>query len=306
MAYYGADPGQLRALSAQFAKGANVLESHATTLHSLIGSSTSWQGPDAERFRSQWTGRDFKAMSAAIAMLRTSAQDLTRNADEQEGVSGGHGGTAANATSGAAGGASGLFDHIQNTGDDHDDYNDGLRIERVVGPDGKTRLIAYFKGQDSSAYRDFGRSVWMAGGDVDPSMAASIDAALAGCPDGRNTEVMLVGFSQGGMDAQNIAASGRYHVTTMVTYGAPITHADVPGVEAVHLRANSDPMPFIGSHQSGQVFSSNADTPFGQLAHSDAAYENVAGDFDRSTDPRYDHVKSNIEKFDGVVVHADE
>lgn len=309
--YYGADPGQLRALAMQFDKGAGVLESHAMTLHSMIGSSTSWQGPDAERFRSEWTGRDFKAMSAAIQMLRSSARDLQRNADDQERISGGHGGSAADAQSGAAGGASGLFDHIENTSKDHDAYQDGVRIERVVGPDGQTRLIVYFKGQDASANRDGWRSLLMTGGGADPSIAALIDDALKDCPAGKDTEVMLVGFSQGGMDAQNIASSDRYNVSTLVTYGSPITHSDNPHIQTVHLQANSDPVPAIGgylggAHGSNQVFHSDADTPWGQLAHSDAAYKNVAADFDNSADPRFADVKKSIDMFNGVVVDSDE
>ena len=38
---------------------------------------------------------------------------------------------------------------------------------------------------------------------------------------------MLVGFSQGGMDAQNIAASGRYDVTSVVTFGSIVQPASM-------------------------------------------------------------------------------
>lgn len=310
MAYYGADPGQLRALAAQFSKGAALLESHAQSLHSMIGSATSWQGPDAERFRSQWAGRDFKAMSAAITMLRASAQDLKRNADEQEGVSGGSGGSAGDARSGASTGASGLFAHIENSDKTDDANRDGMRIERVVGPDGETRLIVYLKGTgatDRDLVQDWVRNAGLVGGDSDDVIRSRIEAALDDTPKGRSTDVMLVGFSQGGMLAQNIAASGDYSVTDLVTYGAPITHSDIEGVQAAHLQANSDPVPggggFLGgSHTSDHVFNSNADTPWGEIAHSDAAYANVASDFDNSNDPRFADVKDSMKKYQGVVV----
>lgn len=54
---------------------------------------------------------------------------------------------------------------------------------------------------------------------VKKEQTAIIDAALAKAP---GASIMLVGFSQGGMDAQNIAASGRYDVTSVVTFGSPI------------------------------------------------------------------------------------
>ncbi|MGH3676936.1 MAG: hypothetical protein ACRDU5_14600 [Mycobacterium sp.] len=311
MAYYGADPGQLRVLATQFNKNAGVLESHAMSLHSLIGSSTSWRGPDADRFRSQWSDHSFRAMSAAVTLLRQSAIDLQRNADEQEGISEGRSGTGGQSGSAAPTGASGLFEHIQNRGDEFDKDDDGVRIERVVGPDGETRLIAYFKGQDASENRDGWRSMSVVGGWVDPAITAKIDEALKSCPNGTNTEVMLVGFSQGGMDAQNIAASDKYNVTNLVTYGSPITQGDNPNIHTVHMHASGDLVPVggaigAGGYQSDQVFQSDANLPFGQQVHGDDAYENVAADFDKSTDSRFTDAKDSMKKFQGVVVHTDE
>ena len=49
----------------------------------------------------------------------------------------------------------------------------------------------------------------------------------AGYPPGsKDYEMMLVGYSQGGMDAQNLAALRKYNVTSLVTYGSPLTQAD--------------------------------------------------------------------------------
>ncbi|QZT58407.1 MULTISPECIES: Ig-like domain-containing protein [Mycolicibacterium] len=59
-----------------------------------------------------------------------------------------------------------------------------------------------------------------------------IDAALARVP---GAKVMLVGYSQGGMDAQNIAALGRYDVTSVVTFGSPIVQAGSAEYTTIHL-----------------------------------------------------------------------
>jgi hypothetical protein len=310
MAYYGADTGQLRALAAQFTKGAALLESHAMTLHSMIGSSTSWRGPDAERFRSQWTGRDFKAMSTAIDMLRSSAQDLKRNADEQEGVSGRAGGAHSGDNAAPANTAE-LMTHVENSV--HDD--DGVRIERVVGPDGETRLIVYFKGTGASDNRDFWRNGDLLLGTQDAdAIRSKIDAALSQTPAGKDTEVMLVGFSQGGLDAQRVVASGDYNVTNVVTYGSPVIMDDRPGVQTVHMHASGDNIPVLGAAVYGGLFpleqSPNSDNHIFESdphqPHSEGAYTTVGADFDRSTDPRFADVKESMKKFQGVIVSTDE
>ncbi|RDH76832.1 hypothetical protein DVS77_18465 [Mycolicibacterium moriokaense] len=307
MAYYGADPGQLRALAAQFNKGAAALESHAMTLHSMIGSATSWQGPDAERFRSQWTGRDFKAMSAAITMLRSSAQDLKRNADEQEDVSGGSVG--AQSSSAAPSSTAGLMSHVHNSRHDAD----GMRIEKVIGPDGETRLIVYLKGtgaSDRNFFQDLYHDGELIAGIDDDEIRSKIDAALDETPHGRSTDVMLVGFSQGGLAAQQIAASGDYNVTNVVTYGSPVITPDQQGIDAVHMHASGDNVPLAGALISGGY------SPFEQsptdgnhiyesdphLPHGEDAYEKVAADFDNSNDPRFRDAKDSMKNYQGVVV----
>jgi pimeloyl-ACP methyl ester carboxylesterase len=58
----------------------------------------------------------------------------------------------------------------------------------------------------------------------------------------KGAEVMLVGYSQGGTDAQNIAMQyNDFKVTQVVTFGSPVRQdLDVP---AVHLQANGDHIP---------------------------------------------------------------
>jgi hypothetical protein len=66
-----------------------------------------------------------------------------------------------------------------------------------------------------------------------------------------DTLVVLVGYSQGGMDAQNIAAAATdlgYNVTTLVTYGSPIVQSRGDDgvayyVDTVHIADTDDPIP---------------------------------------------------------------
>jgi uncharacterized protein with NAD-binding domain and iron-sulfur cluster len=78
--------------------------------------------------------------------------------------------------------------------------------------------------------------------------------AIADCDSssscGHISEIMLVGFSQGGIDAQNLAFRSdpsmgwdNSLVTAVVTFGAPITRPSPPGVATIHLQDWFDPVP---------------------------------------------------------------
>ena len=248
MAVEGADVAELRSAATQFSKGASALESSTKALHSLISTTTQWRGPDADRFRSQWSGESARTITAAVSALNEAANTLRRNADEQDNASavnaadtaaaaGVYGGSAASTSTAQ------LFDRICK---DNDGDLDGFHIDRVVGPDGKTRLIAYFEGTGQAPRLTVDRNAKLTDGWVDPYLTSKIDRALSETPDGKITDIMLVGFSQGGMDAQNIAASGRYHVTNLVTYGSPVIQHDNAGIDTVHLQAKGDNVPEMG------------------------------------------------------------
>ena len=332
MVMYGADVEQLRAAAAQLSGGAGALENSARALHSLIGNGTYWRGPDADRFRAQWSNSSMPVVTMAVESLRDAADQLRRNADEQD-IASAAGTTTATGGTAAATNTSELLKHVRN---DHKDV-DRMRIERVVGPDGKTRLIVYFKGQESVAERSFWRSAGLASGSiqVDKDLVREIDEILTSTPDGKRTEVMLVGLSQGGMDAQNIAASGRYNVTALVTYGSPIVQSDVHGVATVHMQADGDHVPGMGfgrgagtaieNMASGQyvpgiglgaffvdlVSPPSSQSVFkcdpGLAANVDVhanGYPKVANAFDASQDPRFDEVKQRMKDFQGRVIDS--
>jgi len=224
-------------------------------------------------------------------------------------------------------GAAGLFANIRN--DDH--HGDGFRIERVLGPDGQTRLIVYFKGQDTTPGRDLGRSIGVSTGLIgaDTDALRAIDGALADCPQARASEVMLVGLSQGGMDAQNIAALHRYRVAALVTFGSPIVRFDDPGIATVHIRATGDPVPIAGQAARAMVtailgglalpmagalrsvatavrialqptvFTYDPHDGVGMHVHEND-YPAAARDFDRSDAPGFAAAKEHFAKFHGT------
>jgi hypothetical protein len=116
-----------------------------------------------------------------------------------------------------------------------------VRIQTVV-VDGETRYIAYIPGTDDmttlpggsdDTVRDMGANLRLMGGDqtaYGEGVVEAINRATAGDPD---AHVMLVGHSQGGMTAAQIAAMGassgaNFTVDHVVTAGSPT--AQVPSI----------------------------------------------------------------------------
>lgn len=330
----GVDVAQLRDLAKQLAGSADRLESMSGNLRSLVNGNTQWRGADAERFRSEWNGVSVGVLKTVVDSLREADKVLRRNADEQD-----------NASNGKRAGAEEMLRRLEN--DHKDDYGvelnasednpngdvDGVRIERVVGPDGETRLIVYLKGQGAVASRSDLRSAGLAMGivGVDASITRQIDEALAKLPDGKKSEVMLVGLSQGGMDAQNIASSGYYNVTTLMTYGTPIIQADSPNIATAHIRAEGDPVPVAGEAAAAtaraatnpwslipaarpivlvaEAVAPRSDNVFTHDTPNDGQWGSVHGNgypgaaaaFDDPKNSKFDDVKQNMKKFEGTV-----
>lgn len=325
MALHGADVEELRTAATQLSAGASALETSARALHSMITGGVQWRGPDADRFRAEWSGSSMRAITAAAETLRRAAEDLRRNADQQD-----HASSAATGSSSATGasGSSGDTVHygaaelFARHGKDTD--GDGFHIEKVLGEDGKVRLIAYFEGLYGADRLDEDRTNRLLDGSVDPYLRGLLDAAVKENPD---AEIMLVGFSAGGMDAQNIAASGRYNVTNLVTYGSPVIQPDQPGIQTAHLHGSWDTVPYAGAVAKGSndlppvlnmfsvgsnvanqvpnadnhVFKSDAQLNAAEV-HSVSGYEQVAKSFDSSDDHRFTSVKESMRKFNGVVI----
>ena len=84
--FSGADIGQLEGLAAEMAKGAAVLERVATGLGGALRAST-WVGPDAEFFTSDWYGTHTAQLNAVIEALQAAATTLRHEADQQRSAS---------------------------------------------------------------------------------------------------------------------------------------------------------------------------------------------------------------------------
>ena len=131
---------------------------------------------------------------------------------------------------------------------------DTIRIDKTVSND-VTRVVVYISGVKSFEFKNAGsyNAVLRAKqGYIDENMNDTINKAIEDIEkDGEYvSEIMLVGFSKGGMTAQNYAAKdkGKYssRVTTVITYASPLVKkAGEYGsiVNVLHLVAKNDYMP---------------------------------------------------------------
>jgi pimeloyl-ACP methyl ester carboxylesterase len=153
-------------------------------------------------------------------------------------------------------------------------------------------------------------------------------AASPSC--GSIDEIMLVGYSQGGLDAQNLALwnalggltgqENRVPVTTVVTFGTPITSAGItPGVTTLNIQDQLDevvdgvnvitskiPVPWqvklilaaraVAADLRGETYSARGDVAIG-VHFNPETYRYLAHQFDNTPSDQFADQKRNINQF---------
>lgn len=148
----------------------------------------------------------------------------------------------------APGSLQGMWDIVRNdvTGTD----NEGIYVQTIRGTDGKNRLVVYLGGTtDDATNQSIFENVPSAVGVIKDDQIDTINRAIAKCSNdtdcGSIEEIMLVGYSQGGLDAQNIAVANLDQpITALITFGAPIV-SNAVGPATVHIQDEKDRIPNI-------------------------------------------------------------
>ncbi|KNH22274.1 hypothetical protein ACU18_01735 [Arthrobacter sp. ZBG10] len=83
MAIWGADVQELRQLGSKLQSGAAEIETQKTTLTKVL-SSTNWEGPDAQKFRNEWSGTHSALLTKVAEALKEAGTKATKNAEEQD------------------------------------------------------------------------------------------------------------------------------------------------------------------------------------------------------------------------------
>jgi hypothetical protein len=198
---------------------------------------------------------------------------------------------------------------------------DGMYIQRVKSTtDGKQRLIVYIAGTDPNNLVSVITNLPSYNGIVKPNQVSRLAAAIGA---DLSTPVMLVGHSQGGMDAQNIASqlSGVLNIQAVITYGAPIVqYPPIVGrvYQTVHLRDAKDPIPklsklpeYAANLVAGRVYETTSrfsnQLPWWNIADLEVhkrktTYEDIGNAFDRTSG--YDSLRNVRRQFYGKIVRT--
>ncbi len=83
MALYGQDIEQVQALAKQLTAKASDIEGVISQLSSAVNG-VQWMGPDAERFKSDWSGTHVPQLKQVVSALQSASQAASRNAQEQQ------------------------------------------------------------------------------------------------------------------------------------------------------------------------------------------------------------------------------
>jgi hypothetical protein len=199
----------------------------------------------------------------------------------------------------------GLIGHLGETDDlsPHDRPGDQgtIEVQTLTGADGTVRHIVYLPGTDDltttpfdqdADVRDRATNLRLVGGD-DTSYTAGIVQAMTEAGIGRNDPVLLVGHSQGGMEAAALLSHGSpFQVTHVVTAGAPTAqvHGFPPSSHVLSLENRGDVVPLLDGHDnpdSRQQVTVQFDDHETSIAanHAVAHYVHWAAAADASTDP---------------------
>ena len=159
----------------------------------------------------------------------------------------------------------GLMHHLAETDDlspgDRPGDQGTIEVQTLTASDGSVRHVVYLPGTDDLTTTPFSQD-----GDVrdlptnlrliaghDTTYAAGIEEAMRRAGIGAHEPVLLVGHSQGGMEAAAILAHGSpFHVTHVVTAGSPTAQVhDLPaGSHVLSLENRGDVVPLLDGHDN--------------------------------------------------------
>lgn len=224
----GADVAQLRALAGSFERAADQLRQTSARVRSGIQISA-WAGPFAVRFRKTWDSEHSVKLTKAAATLAAQARQLRLEADQQERTS---------AVSVRLESTRSLLDL-----DRLDADGDGVVITEVVGLDGKVRHIVTITGTRPFAapgehFDALENTAAVLG--IETQTMSYVEQLMVDRGITSEDEVLLVGYSQGGLIAQNIAHSGRWGDPLVVTWASPQVIGGVEARDIIRFEVTGD------------------------------------------------------------------
>lgn len=174
-----------------------------------------------------------------------------------------------------------------------------LTVQRLVGADGEVRWVVHLPGTDAllddRVVRNMGANLDLIAGD-DTAYGGAVAQALRDAGVDRRDAVLLVGHSQGGMQAAALAGDPAldYRITHVVTVGAPVATMDMPhDVSVLSIENSADLVPSLDGETNPDTARHTTVTGdvrtgglgAGQGNHGLDVYTDLAAAVDDSADP---------------------
>ncbi|WP_139230047.1 hypothetical protein [Nocardioides terrae] len=208
-----------------------------------------------------------------------------------------------------------LIEHVGQLNDlsdaDHPGNKGTIEVQTVTAADGTRRHIVYLPGLDDfdpvsvdGDVRDVGAAVALEAG-VPTAYGAGVVQALHDAGVRPDEDVLIVGHSQGGMQAAALAVQGTpYHLTQVVTAGSPVVPGHLhPGVHVLSLEHQGDGIPLLDAgsadhsahHVTVTFAEGHSPDPFGN--HDASHYVAGAHAAEASTDPVVHEAVADLDPF---------
>lgn len=264
----GADPLALRDMATKFDSAAQDLLGTKATVQMWIDRPDLWRGLDNQHFVSDWSSTCSPALVKAAEMLWKYASILRANAGAQDQTSADYDSSSSSglfcsedearapAPGPAAESVSELFNKLHNQ-----DPNsaDGVRIEKVRGEDEVERFIVYINGTNQGAEGTHTLADAILGqGAVLNKTYLLVRQAMIEAGIDSSSQVMYVGYSQGGIVGQNLAASGEFGPGLVFAQASPRANNVPTGYDIIHINRSADevtnlaaPLSLINDHGAG-------------------------------------------------------
>lgn len=187
--------------------------------------------------------------------------------------------------------------------------HDTVSYEVIKKSNGEKRVVVYISGMTGDLLKDPNSFTEMLGlrnfGQIPSAVNHAINAAVQVH---NPAEIMIVGYSKGGMIAQNYAESGAHKnkVTVIVTYASPVFKKTNSRYQAIHINDPMDGTANNGFIKDDSAFRDNVangrvyltpDTHYAGNKHDRANYETATKNFE--WDPKWQTVKNKIKSFEG-------
>ena len=186
--------------------------------------------------------------------------------------------------------------------------NPTIGIDMFVRPSGNKLAVVYVPGTQVIGYGsnplDMASNVQAMAGANSAASEKAVMLAMSQAGITSQDQVILVGHSQGGMVAGNIAASSSFAVSGLVTFGAPLAQLAKLKMPVMAIEHVNDPVPNISGRAnpmksnwvSIQRVSEKVESNAIAFSHSLKSYRNTTTEIDQSKDRGVLNIRSQILK----------